>query len=43
MLAGTQTARTSGRADGTRSGWQVILPARLQECKNAIPPDRMLE
>jgi len=35
LLAGRQTARASGRADGTHSRWQVILPARLQECKKA--------
>ncbi|WP_167459729.1 MULTISPECIES: hypothetical protein [Chryseobacterium] len=31
--AGRQAARASGRADGIHSRWQVILPARLQECK----------
>ncbi|MBW0165544.1 MAG: hypothetical protein KXJ52_14160 [Sediminibacterium sp.] len=36
MLAGRPSARTSGRADSTHSGWQAILNARLQECKNAV-------
>jgi len=35
LNVGRQTARTSGRADGTHSRWQVILPARLQESKSA--------
>jgi len=35
MMAGRQAARTSGRADGTHSGMQAILPAGLQECKKA--------
>ncbi|WP_162149631.1 MULTISPECIES: hypothetical protein [Chryseobacterium] len=35
MLTGRQAARASGRADGIHSRWQVILPARLQECKSA--------
>lgn len=35
LNVGRQAARTSGRADGTHSRWQVILPARLQECKKA--------
>ncbi|CAI9677828.1 hypothetical protein EAVVTKC53_00455 [Elizabethkingia anophelis] len=35
LNVGGHAARTSGRVDGAHSRWQVILPARLQECKSA--------
>jgi len=35
LNVGRQATSASGRADGTHSRRQVILPARLQECKSA--------